>query len=329
MGGSINAAITAADIAKQSAEYQLKVITNKLTTQLVEYYYGVILAEKAVELSKRVVKGIENHLFDAEAMEEEGIIAHSEVLYIKYRLSEAERESYYVTNKLKLAREALSQILNRECNEILTDRIFIVDSIYSIDYYTESAININPIILIARGNIALSEQGIKLARAALLPEVAAMGGAIVASHNLSDLVPRWSVGIGVRLKLFDGLGKERRLIAAQRTNNTSFTVAESLTNSIALLAEQEYYNAINSLRDVAKLQSSIEFASAYLEAKQEGFNEGITPASELIDAELELRASELKQLSAAFDFCKYLARLLEAAGMSESLDEYIEKAIFL
>ena len=329
MGGSINAAITAADIAKQSAEYQLKVITNKLTTQLVEYYYGVILAEKAVELSKRVVKGIENHLFDAEAMEEEGIIAHSEVLYIKYRLSEAERESYYVTNKLKLAREALSQILNRECNEILTDRIFIVDSIYSIDYYTESAININPIILIARGNIALSEQGIKLARAALLPEVAAMGGAIVASHNLSDLVPRWSVGIGVRLKLFDGLGKERRLIAAQRTNNTSFTVAESLTNSIALLTEQEYYNAINSLRDVAKLQSSIEFASAYLEAKQEGFNEGITPASELIDAELELRASELKQLSAAFDFCKYLARLLEAAGMSESLDEYIKQAIFL
>ena len=262
-------------------------------------------------------------------MEEEGIIAHSEVLYIKYRLSEAERESYYATNKLELAREALSQILNRECNEILTDRIFIVDSIYSIDYYTESAININPIILIARGNIALSEQGTKLARAALLPEVAAIGGAVVASHNLSDLVPRWSVGIGVRLKLFDGLGKERRLIAAQRTNDTSFTVAESLTNSIALLTEQEYYNAINSLRDVAKLQSSIEFATAYLEAKQEGFNEGVTPASELIDAELELRASELKQLSAAFDFCKYLAHLLEAAGMSESLDEYIEKAIFL
>lgn len=329
MGGSINAAIIAAEIAMQSAEYQLKAITNKLTTQLVEYYYGEILAEQAVELSKKVVKGIKNHLFDAEAMEEEGVIAHSEVLYIKYRLSEAERDLYSATNKLKLAREALSTILNRECSEILTDRIFIVDSIYSIDYYIESTTNINPIILILRGNIALSEQGIKLARAALLPEVAAMGGAVVGSHNLSDLLPRWSIGIGVRLKIFDGLGKERRLIAAQRTNNASYTVAESLSNSITLLTDQEYYNTINSLRDVDKLQSSIEFATAYLEAKQEGFNEGITPASELIDAELELRASELKQLSAAFDFCKSLARLLEAAGISESFEEYIKKAIFL
>ena len=329
MGGSIDAAITAAEIAKQSAEYQLKAITNSLITQLVEYYYGVILAEQAVELSKRVVRGIENHLFDAEALEEEGMIAHSEVLYIKYRLSEAERELYSATNKLKLARDALSKILNRECSEILTDRIFIVDSIYNIDYYTESTININPIILIARGNIALSEQGTKLARAALLPEVAAMGGAVVASHNLSDLLPRWSIGIGVRLKIFDGLGKERRLIAAQHANNASFTVAESITNSITLLTEQEYYNTINSLRDVAKLRSSIEFATAYLETKQEGFNEGITSASELIDAELELRAAELRELSAAFDFCKSLARLLEAAGMSDSLEEYIEKAIFL
>ena len=329
MGGSINAAITAAEIAKQSAEYQLKAITNSLITQLVEYYYGVILAEQAVELSKRVVRGIENHLFDAEALEEEGMIAHSEVLYIKYRLSEAERELYSATNKLKLARDALSNILNRECSEILTDRIFIVDSIYNIDYYTESTININPIILIARGNIALSEQGTKLARAALLPEVAAMGGAVVASHNLSDLLPRWSIGIGVRLKIFDGLGKERRLIAAQHANNASFTASENITNSITLLTEQEYYNTINSLRDVAKLRSSIEFATAYLEAKQEGFNEGITSASELIDAELELRAAELRELSAAFDFCKSLARLLEAAGMSDSLEEYIEKAIFL
>lgn len=329
MGGSINAAITAAEIAKQSAEYQLKAITNSLITQLVEYYYGAILAEQAVELSKRVVRGIENHLFDAEALEEEGMIAHSEVLYIKYLLSEAERELYSATNKLKLARGALSKILNRECSEILTDRIFIVDSIYNIDYYTESTTNINPIILIARSNIALSEQGAKLARAALLPEVAAMGGAVVASHNLSDLLPRWSIGIGVRLKIFDGLGKERRLIAAQHANNASFTVAESITNSITLLTEQEYYNTINSLRDVAKLRSSIEFATAYLEAKQEGFNEGITSASELIDAELELRAAELRELSAAFDFCKSLARLLEAAGISDTLEEYIKKAILL
>lgn len=329
MGGSINAAIRTAEIAKHSAEYQLQALTNALTTELVEYYYGAILAECALELSQKVVKGIESHLYDAEALEQEGIIAHSEVLYIKYKLSEAERELYAAESRLKLAREALSKILNRECSEILTDRIFIVNSIYDIDYYRESASNINPITLSARGNIALSEQGIKIARAALLPEIVAMGGGVVASHNLSDLIPRWSIGIALRLRLFDGLRKEQQLIAAQRRNDASFTIAESVDSNIVLLTEQEYYNTINSITNTCKLESSITFARSYLEAKREGFNEDITPASELIDAELELSAAELKRLASAFEFCKSLARLLEAAGLSSTFEEYKAKAIFL
>lgn len=104
---------------------------------------------------------------------------------------------------------------------------------------------------------------------------------------------------------------------------------EEITNQVMLLTENEYYNAINSLKDANMMQSSIEFAQAYLNAKEEGFKEGVTPSAELIDAELELQAARLKQLSAGFDFCKHLAQLLEVSGLSESFDEYREKAIFL
>lgn len=328
-GGRIEAAIKASEIAAYCAEYNLQAIINSKTTMLVEYYYGTVLAEYDVKLRESAVAGIRQHLHDAQAMEEEGVIPHSEVLYVQFRLSEAERELATSTSKLTLAREALGRILNRECSEKLTDRIFIVNSIYNIDYYIENSININPIILDARGNIALSEQGVKLAKAALLPEIAAMGGAIVASHNLTNMLPRWSIGIGLRLNIFDGLGKERRLAAANKANEAIYTVAEETTNSITLITENEYYNTTNSLKDVAMMKSSIEFARAYLATKIEGFKEGLTPSRELIDAQLELQATELKQLAAAYDFCKSLARLLEISGLSDTFIEYQQKAILL
>lgn len=328
-GGRIEAAIKASEIAANCAEYNLQAIINSKTTMLVEYYYGTVLAEYDVKLRESAVAGIRQHLHDAQAMEEEGVIPHSEVLYVQFRLSEAERELTTSISKLTLAREALGRILNRECSEKLTDRIFVVNSIYNIDYYIENSININPIILDARGNIALSEQRVKLAKAALLPEIAATGGAIVASHNLTNMLPRWSIGIGLRLNIFDGLGKERRLAAANKANEAIYTVAEETTNSITLITENEYYNTTNSLKDVAMMKSSIEFARAYLATKIEGFKEGLTPSRELIDAQLELQATELKQLAAAYDFCKSLARLLEISGLSDTFIEYQQKAILL
>lgn len=329
MGGRIDATINAAEIAVQKAEQTLRSVINSKLTKLVEYYYGVVLAMENIELRKGIVSGFEHHLSDAEAMVDEGLIANSELLYVKYRLSEAERELHSATNKLLLAKEALAQILGIENIENLTDRIFIVNSIYNIDYYVENTVNLNPIILNARGDFALTKQGVKIARADLLPEVAAMGGAVLASHNFTDLLPRWSIGVGLRLNIFNGLGKERRYVAAKRTSDAIYTMMEEITNQVMLLTENEYYNTINSLKDANMMQSSIEFAQAYLNAKEEGFKEGVTPSAELIDAELELQAARLKQLSAGFDFCKYLAQLLKVSGLSESFDEYREKAIFL
>lgn len=329
MGGRIDAAVASAEIAANSARYQLEAILNSKLTELVECYYGVIAAEMALDVRQQVVAGIKSHLADAEAMESEGMISRSEVLYVRYKLSEAERNLRSAHNKLIIAREALSRLIGDSVSDKLTSRIFVVDEIYSIDYYIENGINFNPILLDAKSKIALSEQGVKVARAELLPEVAAFGGATIVSHNLTDLIPRWSVGVGIRLKLFDGLGKERRFQAAKQLNRVAHTAVSDAESGIRLIIENEYYSSINSLYDVGSIQATIDFATNYLQAKSDGFNEGVTPSSEVIDAQLALSAAKLEQSVAAFTFCKSLARLLEASGLSHTFDEYNKKAIFL
>lgn len=329
MGGKIDAAIASAEIAVNSARYKLQATINSKLTELVELYYGVIIAQMAVDLRQKSVDGLHSHLQDAQALEQEGMIPNSEVLYVKYKLSEAERDLHLAHSKLTIAQEALSRLLGCNASEKLTNRIFIVESIYPIDYYTENAINLNPILLDVKSKIALSEQGVNIARAELLPQVAAFGGAIVASHNLTKLMPRWNIGVGMQLKLFNGLGKERRLMAAKQVNRVAHTAVDDAEGGIRLLINNEYYSTINSLYNVSSYSSTIEFARSYLQAKSDGFKEGLTPSSEVVDAQIALCGAELERSVAAFSFCKSLARLLEASGLSHTFHEYQEKAIFI
>ena len=329
MGGKINAAIASAEIEVSSARYKLQATINRKLTELVELYYGVIIAQMAVDLRQKSVDGLRNHLEDAQALEQEGMIPNSEVLYVKYKLSESERDLHLAHSKLTIAQDALSRLLGCNVNEKLANRIFIVETIYSLEYYIENGINLNPILLDVKSKIALSEQGVNIARAELLPQVAAFGGAIVASHNLTELMPRWNIGVGMQLNIFDGLGKERRLMAAKQANRVAHTAINDAESEIRLLINNEYYSVINSLYDVSSCNSTIEFTRSYLQAKSEGFKEGLTPSSEVVDAQIALCGAELERSVAAFSFCKSLARLLEASGLSHTFNEYQEKAIFM
>lgn len=329
MGGKINAAIRACEIRLHQAEHQLQAIENSKLSELVELYYGVIVAQMAHNLRITAVNGISSHLSDTRALEEEGMIAHSEVLYVEYKLAEAKREKDASENQLRIARSALSRLINCDNDAELVDRLFIVETLQPIDYYKEKAISINPILLSAKEDISLSIQGEKVAQSELLPEVAALGTTTIFSHNLSTMVPRWSVGIGVNLKLFDGLGKERRYVAAQKMTEMVRSIVNDAEQGVILLVDREYYNAINSLNTITTLDRSIEFAASYLQAKKDGFTEGITPSAEVIDAQLQLEAAHLERCNTAYSFCKSLARLLEVSGLSNRFDEYRNIAIFI
>ena len=53
---------------------------------------GVIVARSVVDVRREVVTAMSRHLSDAQAMEQEGVVASSAVAYMRFKLSEAERD---------------------------------------------------------------------------------------------------------------------------------------------------------------------------------------------------------------------------------------------
>ena len=92
MGGKINTANRAAKINEKTAVEQGNQNRNALVSELVERYYGLALARQVVEVRQQVVDGVGQHLKDAIALEQNGMIPHSERLYVEFKMAEAERE---------------------------------------------------------------------------------------------------------------------------------------------------------------------------------------------------------------------------------------------
>lgn len=327
MGGRINIANRAARIALSAASYSLDATKSMLLTELVERYYGVVVARSACAVRQDVVDAIKRHLVDAEAMEEEGIVAHSVVVYAQYKLAEAERDLHDAINKVKVAEAALNTTVGIEQSINPIDRIFICNNIHNIDYYTDMAIALNPILCELRHGKQLSEEGVKLARAAMLPEIAAMGAGAIYSYQLSNMIPRWSIGIGVRIPLFDGLGKEYRYIASKSGVKSVKEEVENAQSNIILLVEKEYYNLENSISNISATRRAIDFAESYYNSALEGFREGVVSSADLMDACTELAATKVEYLNAAYENTLTLARLLEASGLSDTFIQYVEQGI--
>lgn len=316
MGGRINIANRAARLRLEADIYNLNATENALLTELVERYYGVVLAEHVVAVRREVLSGVDKHLSDAIAMEEAGLLAHSAILYLEYRRSSAERDLAEAEHKLEVARRALATTMGVGEGVLPSGKLFLLDNIHNLDYYVDNANKLNPVLCGAMTDANLANEGVKLSRAELLPEVVAMAGGSIYSYNLSDIVPRWAVGVGAKITLFDGLSKERRLRASKLKAQQVGELVENARSEIELLVENEYYAVTNSLAAIEACSRSVEFAESYLYSATEGFSEGVTSSADLMDARVEYAAAKVEYLNAAYRFVISLARLLEASGLS-------------
>ena len=90
-------------------------------------------------------------------------------------------------------------------------------------------------------------------------------------------------------------------------------------------ALEELKILLSALRDILRVTTKA-FAEEYLRMKNEAFLEGMTSSSELIDAELNLAKVKTERMQAAYGYDVALAKLLEAAGMSDEFVHYARRA---
>lgn len=325
MGGKINAANRAARINEQTARSQGIQQRNALVSELVERYYGLALAQQVVVVRQQVVDGVRKHLEDAAALEAQGMISRSEKLYVEFKMSEAERDLQNAQSQVETIAAALNSTIGRTDDYLPVTAMFILERIEPLDHFRTLAAERNPLLDQVDQKRRLAYEGVRAQRSSFLPQVVAMGGMSFYDYQVSKVLPRWAVGVGVNFKLFDGLNSEYKYSAAKQTVRRVEALQDKAGNDISVLVEKLYNQMENYRTQMASIEASLAFAEEYLKTKNAAFLEGMSSSTDLIDAELNLAKVKTERIEAAYRYDVSLAQLLEAAGISDEFTAYMRR----
>ena len=325
MGGKINAANRAARINEQTARSQGIQQRNALVSELVERYYGLALARQVVVVRQQVVDGVLKHLEDAAALEAQGMISRSEKLYVEFKMSEAERDLQNAQSQVETIAAALNSTIGQTDDYQPVTAMFILERIEPLDHFRTLAAERNPLLDQVDQKRRLAYEGVRAQRSSFLPQVVAMGGMSFYDYQVSKVLPRWAVGVGVNFKLFDGLNREYKYSAAKQTVRRVEALQDKAGNDISVLVEKLYNQMENYRTQMASIEASLAFAEEYLKTKNAAFLEGMSSSTDLIDAELNLAKVKTERIEAAYRYDVSLAKLLEAAGISDEFTAYMRR----
>ena len=325
MGGKINAANRAARINEQTARSQGIQQRNALVSELVERYYGLALARQVVVVRQQVVDGVRKHLEDAAALEAQGLISRSEKLYVEFKMSEAERDLQNAQSQVETIAAALNSTIGQTDDYQPVTAMFILERIEPLDHFRTLAAERNPLLDQVDQKRRLAYEGVRAQRSSFLPQVVAMGGMSFYDYQVSKVLPRWAVGVGVNFKLFDGLNREYKYSAAKQTVRRVEALQDKAGNDISVLVEKLYNQMENYRTQMASIEASLAFAEEYLKTKNAAFLEGMSSSTDLIDAELNLAKVKTERIEAAYRYDVSLAQLLEAAGISDEFTAYMRR----
>lgn len=325
MGGKINAANRAARINEQTARSQGIQQRNALVSELVERYYGLALARQVVVVRQQVVDGVRKHLEDAAALEAQGMLSRSEKLYVEFKMSEAERDLQNAQSQVETIAAALNSTIGQTDDYQPVTAMFILERIEPLDHFRTLAAERNPLLDQVDQKRRLAYEGVRAQRSSFLPQVVAMGGMSFYDYQVSKVLPRWAVGVGVNFKLFDGLNREYKYSAAKQTVRRVEALQDKAGNDISVLVEKLYNQMENYRTQMASIEASLAFAEEYLKTKNAAFLEGMSSSTDLIDAELNLAKVKTERIEAAYRYDVSLAQLLEAAGISDEFTAYMRR----
>lgn len=322
-GGKIWTANKAAKIEEERTQQQSRKVEGDLIVEIVDRYFGVELARQGVAIREEAVAVVAQHLHDVAILEREGMAVESERLYAEYRLAEAERDLNRAQLQLETARKALQTSLGTTEQIDPSTPMFLLSKIEPLEYFVAMAESHNPQLGEVNRLRELARMNLQLHRADYFPEIVGMGSMVFCDHQLSPLVPRMAVGVGLNFKIFDGLNREYKASAARLQLRQVEALEQKAEQDIRLLVEDLYNKVQSVLATVSAVERSERFAEEFLRAKRSAFNEGMATTTDVVDATLNLSRARLERAQTAYEFDTALARLLNVAGMYNTFLQYL------
>ena len=316
MGGKIVNYNQITKFAKQLAESMNNLQLQDLIYKTDETYWQVISLVNKKKLADAYVDLLRKMDSDVTAMIYEGVATEADGLSVKVKLNEAEMAQTKVENGLALTRMLLAQICGLSLEEDLSladEKLdnFPVETTQASADLNEAFMNRNELRSLDLAT-KIYKRKERIALAEMLPNVALAANYFVTNPNVfngfkNDFAGMFNVGVMVKVPLsgwWEGTYRRNSAKAERRIKTLEWQDARE---KIELQVNQSVYKVNEAGKKLIASSRNMENAEENLRRANFGFEEGVIPAlnlmeaqtawvsarSSLIDAQIEVKLTEV------------------------------------
>lgn len=316
-GGKITAGVEAAYAQKEMEEKKLDAESSDVVNQVITAYINILIAEENLKVRQDAVHTIQKHAERAEGMLKQGLIAPHDKLRADVALSEAKRNLFEAEEKLKIAKIALSSLLETDEIKELAESIEYKSIDKGIDYFIQTAKESNPLLQQIRYGAKALEAKSKVVRADYFPTIYGFGMYDVFDHYRSAIDPKWAVGIGASFTIFNGMRRTNDYQAAVAEYESIGAMAKEVERKIELGVRNYFMELKLAESSYNMLETAAEQARENLRLNEKRYETGLGTSIEVLDAELSLESIQLKRNNALKEYYLNLAQLCKLSNNND------------
>ena len=316
MGGKIVNYNQITKFAKQLAESMNNLQLQDLIYKTDETYWQVISLVNKKKLADAYVDLLRKMDSDVTAMIYEGVATEADGLSVKVKLNEAEMAQTKVENGLALTRMLLAQICGLSLEEDLSladEKLdnFPVETTQASADLNEASMNRNELRSLDL-TTKIYKRKERIALAEMLPNVALAANYFVTNPNVfngfkNDFAGMFNVGVMVKVPLSGWWEGTYRRNSAKAETRIKTLEWQDAREKIELQVNQSVYKVNEAGKKLIASSRNMENAEENLRRANFGFEEGVIPAlnlmeaqtawvsarSSLIDAQIEVKLTEV------------------------------------
>ena len=316
MGGKIVNYNQITKFAKQLAESMNNLQLQDLIYKTDETYWQVISLVNKKKLADAYVDLLRKMDSDVTAMIYEGVATEADGLSVKVKLNEAEMAQTKVENGLALTRMLLAQICGLSLEEDLSladEKLdnFPVETTQASADLNEAFMNRNELRSLDLAT-KIYKRKERIALAEMLPNVALAANYFVTNPNVfngfkNDFAGMFNVGVMVKVPLSGWWEGTYRRNSAKAETRIKTLEWQDAREKIELQVNQSVYKVNEAGKKLIAYSRNMENAEENLRRANFGFEEGVIPAlnlmeaqtawvsarSSLIDAQIEVKLTEV------------------------------------
>lgn len=310
MGGKIIAYNKITKFAEQLAESQHVTELQDVILNTDQAYWQVISLVNKKKLAESFLNLVKKLDSDVNKMVAEGVTTKADELSVKVKVNEAEMTLTKVENGLSLSKMVLCQLCGIPLDTPITLADESMENITLPDTYIEGNVNT---ALSNREELKSLElaskiyrQKVNVTRSEFLPSVGLTATYLVTNPSLVNGFERkmrgmWGVGMMVKIPVFhwgEGIYKVK---AAKAEANIAQYKLDDVKEKVELQVTQATYKVNEATKKLAMAEKNMAKADENLRYANLGFQEGVIPTSNVLEAQTAWLSAQSGKIDAQID----------------------------